>query len=89
MPPPNVDSAVIKLNIREKPPVVVTNEKKFFTLAKAAFAQRRKTFLNTVSNTLNIPKDKLRCVLTELGIKETVRGEELTMEQLAQLSEMI
>lgn len=89
MPPPNVDSAVIKLNIRKNPPIIVNDEKRFFTLVKAAFAQRRKTFLNTVSNTLNIPKDKLRNILTELGIKETVRGEELTIEQLASISEML
>ena len=89
MPPPNVDSAVIKLNIRKTPPISVTNEEKFFKFVKAAFAQRRKTLLNTVNNTLNIPKDVLRNALIKLNIKETVRGEELTMEQLAQISELI
>ena len=89
MPPPNVDSAVIKLNIRKNPPITVANEEKFFKFVKSAFAQRRKTLLNTVSSTLNIPKDKLRTVLSELSIKETVRGEELTMEQLAQISQRI
>ncbi len=89
MPPPNVDSAVIKLTVRENPPISVTDEKRFFRLAKSAFAQRRKTFLNTVSNTLGLPKDMLRQILTEAGIKETVRGEELTMEQLAYISEKI
>lgn len=86
LPPPNVDSAVIKLKIRENPPIAVKNEKRFFSLAKAAFAQRRKTFLNTVSNTLGIPKDTLREILSDLKIKETVRGEELTMEQLSEIS---
>lgn len=89
MPPPNVDSAVIKLNIRENPPITIENEDKFFKFVKSAFAQRRKTLLNTVSSTLNIPKEKLRTVLSELSIKETVRGEELTMEQFAQISERI
>ena len=89
MPPPNVDSAVIKLNIREKPPITVANEEKFFKFVKSAFAQRRKTLLNTVSSTLSIPKDKLRVILSELSIKETVRGEELTMEQFARISERI
>ena len=89
MPPPNVDSAVIKLNIRENPPIKVANEEKFFKFVKSAFAQRRKTLLNTVSSTLNVPKDKLRVILSELSIKETVRGEELTMEQFAQISELI
>ncbi len=86
MPPPNVDSAVIKLSIRDFPPIDVVDERKFFALVKSAFAQRRKTFLNTVSNTQNISKNELKTILNELGIKETVRGEELTMEQLGELS---
>lgn len=89
MPPPNVDSAVIKLNILSEPPIKVKDEKKFFALVKAAFAQRRKTLLNTVSNSLNISKNDLREALQSLGIKETVRGEELTMEQFGALSELI
>ncbi len=86
MPPPNVDSAVIKLNIREKPPVNVEDEKKFFSLVKACFAQRRKTLVNTVSNTTNYSKETLRTALSELGLSETVRAEQLTTEQLAELS---
>ena len=89
MPPPNVDSAVIKLNIRPEPPIKVGDEKRFFSFVKSAFAQRRKTLVNTVCNTQNIPKEKLRNILATLGIKETVRGEELTIEQLAQISEML
>ena len=89
LPSPNVDSAVIKLNVRKEPPIKVSDEKKFFTLTKAAFAQRRKTFLNTVSNTLKIDKNILRNALADLGISETVRGEQLTMEQLAAISEKI
>lgn len=89
MPPPNVDSAVIKLNILPEPPIKVKDEKKFFALVKSAFAQRRKTLVNTVSNTLNVPKDALRNALNDLEIKETVRGEELTMEQLALLSDKL
>lgn len=89
LPSPNVDSAVIKLNVRPEPPIKVSDEKKFFSLVKAAFAQRRKTFLNTVSNTLKIDKNTLRSALLELGISETVRGEQLTMEQLAAISEKL
>lgn len=89
MPAPNVDSSVIKLNIRKTPPISVNNEKKFFSLVKACFAQRRKTLLNTVSNTMGISKDTLRNALNEIGLKETVRGEELTIEQLGQLSNLI
>lgn len=89
IPAPNVDSAVIKLNIRPEPAVKVSDEAKFFRLVKAAFAQRRKTLINTVSNTLGVSKDALRNALDELGISQTVRGEQLTMEELANLSEMI
>lgn len=89
MPSPNVDSAVIQLKIRENPPIVVKNEKKFFSLVKACFAQRRKTLLNTVSNTLKIDKNELRNALNQIGLSDTVRGEALTMEQLAALSDLI
>lgn len=86
MPPPNVDSAVIKLTLRDKPPVEVTDEKLFFKIVKACFAQRRKILLNTVCNTMGISKDSFRAALNEAGISETVRGETLTMEQLAAIS---
>ncbi len=86
MPPPNVDSAVIKLNIRQNPPVAVNDEKKFFSLVKACFAQRRKTLVNTVSNTTNYSKEELKNALIELGLSETIRAEQLTIEQLANLS---
>ncbi len=89
MPSPNVDSAVINLRIREKPPIEISDEKRFFTLVKACFAQRRKTLLNTVSNSLGIDKNILRNALAEIGLSETVRGEQLTMEELAKLSELI
>lgn len=89
MPPPKVDSAVIKLNIREAPPVKVKDEKAFFRLVKASFAQRRKTLVNTVSNTMGTDKELLRTSLSSLGISETVRGEQLTLEQLARLSDML
>lgn len=89
MPSPNVDSAVIQLKIRKEPAVKVKNEEKFFRLVKACFAQRRKTFVNTVSNTLNIDKNTLRTILTDIGLQETARGEQLTMEQLAEISDKL
>ncbi len=85
LPPPNVDSAVIKLTLRESAPVEVDDEKFFFQLVKACFAQRRKTLLNTVSNTMGIEKTVLREALRAIGLPETVRGEALNMEQLAAL----
>ena len=89
MPPPNVDSAVIQLHIRENPPVKVLDEAKFFRLIKACFAQRRKTLVNTVSNTAGIGKEELKKALAKIGISETVRGEKLTLEELAELSNLI
>ena len=89
MPPPNVDSAVIQLHIRKNPPVKVNSEERFFKLVKACFAQRRKTLVNTVSSTEGIDKEKIKNALSVLGLSETVRGEKLTLEELAKLSNLI
>ena len=86
LPPPNVDSAVIKLTLRDIPPVEVKDEKLFFKIVKACFAQRRKILLNTVCNTLGLDKNVFRQTLNKAGISETVRGEALTMEQLASIA---
>ena len=83
MPPPNVDSAVIRLTLRQEPEIALNDEKKFFRFVKACFAQRRKTLINTVSSGLGIPKDTLRQALEELGLDATARSEALTMEELA------
>lgn len=89
MPSPKVDSAVIKLKIREKPPVNVNSEDHFFRLVKACFAQRRKTLVNTVSNTAGIEKEYVKKALAKLGLPETVRSEQLTLNNLAELSNLI
>lgn len=83
MPPPNVDSAVISLNIRKEPPIALHDEAKFFSFIKACFAQRRKTLVNTVSATMEISKDKLREALSSAGLPETARSEQLTLDELA------
>lgn len=88
-PAPNVDSAVIRLKILKTAPVTVLSEDYFMRFVKACFAQRRKTLLNTVSNTLGVDKNTLRCVLGELNLNESVRGETLSLEQLAALSDML
>lgn len=89
MPPPKVDSAVIQLHIRDNPPVSVKDEARFFRLVKACFAQRRKTLVNTVSNTAGIDKENIKKALSQLGLSETVRGEKLTLEELAELSNLL
>lgn len=89
MPSPKVDSAVIKLKIRKKPPVSVNSEEHFFRLVKACFAQRRKTLVNTVSNTTGTEKEAIKKALESLGLPETVRSEQLSLNNLAELSNLI
>lgn len=89
MPAPKVDSAVINLKIREKPKVEVKDEEFFFKITKALFAQRRKTLLNSVSNTLNIEKPKIINALQSMGLSQSVRGETLSIEQIARLSDIL
>ncbi|MBE7036379.1 MAG: 16S rRNA (adenine(1518)-N(6)/adenine(1519)-N(6))-dimethyltransferase RsmA [Ruminococcaceae bacterium] len=90
-PVPKVWSSVIELSIRENPPVQVEDEGLFFRLIKGAFAQRRKTFLNSVSGTagLGVTKEELKELLLQLGLGESVRGESLSIEQFAQISDGI
>ena len=85
MPSPKVDSTVIKLTLRDRPSINVDDEKKFFKLVKAAFAQRRKTALNSISSTLGIPKDEVAAALEKSGLDKNVRSETLTTQQLAEL----
>lgn len=89
LPSPKVDSAVIRLNVLNKPPVKVNNEEFFWKLLSACFAQRRKTLLNSVSNIMKIEKETLRSALLDLGFPETIRGEALSLEALANLSNLL
>ena len=88
MPRPNVGSAVIHLESYQNPPVSVKDEKLMFALIRASFNQRRKTLLNGLKNASDLPfgKEKLMETFTKLGWKETVRGEQLTLEQFAALA---
>ena len=85
MPSPKVDSAVIRLDIRPEPPIKVQNEKFFFSMVKAAFAQRRKTAPNSLSSGMSIPKETVLNALRNGGFSETVRPESLTMQELGSL----
>ena len=87
MPAPNVDSTVIRLDIREYPAVEVSDEKKFFRMVKAAFAQRRKTALNSISSGMGLSKTQVADALRASGLEENVRAEKLTMDELATLCE--
>lgn len=90
IPSPEVDSEVIKLNIRKSPPVKIDNEKLFFNVIKASFMQRRKTLSNGLVNG-GIVKNKAKAIeiLKSIELEENVRGEELTLEQFANLSNKI
>ena len=87
MPPPNVDSTVIKLEIRPEPAVKVSDEKKFFKMVKSAFAQRRKTAVNSIASGMGLSKNQVAEALQKSGLDVNVRAEKLTMEELASLSE--
>lgn len=86
IPAPEVTSEVIKLNLRKNAPVEIKNEEKFFKLIKVSFMQRRKTFLNGVSNSGLIEKQKLKKILEELKIPENIRGENLSLEEYAHIA---
>lgn len=91
IPRPNVGSAVIRLTRYPKPPVQVEDEKMMFALIRASFNQRRKTLVNGLTNApeLNLTKEKVTEILEKMGLSPTVRGETLTLEQFAQLSNLL
>ena len=88
MPRPNVGSAVIRLTRWEQCPVQVEDEKFMFALIRAAFNQRRKTLVNAVNNAreLEITKEQMLHALDELGYLPTLRGEALSLQEFATLS---
>jgi 16S rRNA (adenine1518-N6/adenine1519-N6)-dimethyltransferase len=91
IPRPNVGSAVIRLTRHEAPPVEVEDEKKMFALIRASFNQRRKTLVNGLTNApnLNLTKEHVAQTLEKMGLPATIRGEALTLEQFAALSNML
>ena len=91
MPRPNVGSAVIRLTCHEKPPVEVEDENFMFDIIRASFNQRRKTLVNGLGNAgnLNVTKEQVANVLEEMELSPTIRGEALSLEQFAQLSNLL
>lgn len=89
LPSPNVDSAVIRLTIRETPPVAVRDEKRLFACIRAAFGQRRKMLPNALSAGLRLPRPAVLAALEAAGIPATVRGENLTLADFARLADAI
>ena len=84
IPSPEVESSIVRLKIREKKAVEVKNEEMFFEIIRNNFNQRRKTLLNSLSGIID--KEKMKNILKELNLDENVRGENLTLEQYAQIA---
>ena len=99
MPRPNVGCAVIRLTRFEEPPVKAQDEKKLFAIIRAAFNQRRKTLANALTNglsyvdkegkSIHVSRQEVCDVLDQMGLSATIRGEALTLEQFAHLSNML
>lgn len=88
-PSPKVDSEVIKIRLYEEAKYKVESEKDFFKIVRAAFAQRRKTLVNSLSSTLGVPKQKISIALYELGLDEDIRAEKLTMDDFVKIYEVL
>ena len=93
IPQPDVESAVIRLNVyaAEERPVKTDHEEEMFQLIRAAFNQRRKTLINALSNAQNLSysKEQIQNALSEMGKDAAVRGETFTLEEFAQLTELL
>lgn len=91
MPRPGVGSSVIKLSLYEETPVKVKDSSYMFRLIRASFNQRRKTLANGLSNesSLKLSRDDVYQALNKMGLSESIRGEALSLEQFAQLSDIL
>ncbi|MBR1532786.1 MAG: 16S rRNA (adenine(1518)-N(6)/adenine(1519)-N(6))-dimethyltransferase RsmA [Ruminococcus sp.] len=88
MPAPKVDSAVIRLTLRE-PEYKPMDEKLMFRIIKAAFAQRRKTVLNAIASGMSLDKSELSGILEEAGVAPTARAEKLTLRDYARIADVM
>lgn len=86
MPAPKVDSAVIRLNVLSEPSVKVNDEKKFFAVVKASFAQRRKVISNSLSSGLSLSKEKTAEILEKAGVPLNARAEKLSLQDFADIA---
>lgn len=91
IPRPNVGSAVIRLTRHQTPPVEVKDRELMFKLIRASFNQRRKTLLNGLNNSpeLSFGKEQIAAAIEQLGVPAAIRGEALTLEQFARLSDLL
>mgnify|MGYP001099223652 FL=1 len=89
IPSPKVDSSVIKLDILQEPKIKVLDEELFFKVIKCAFMQKRKTLINSLSNSGITTKELLEKILTEMKLELRVRAEQLTLEQFGMISDKL
>ncbi len=91
MPQPKVGSAVVRLLRYDRPPVEVRDEKLMFQLIRASFNQRRKTLANGLNNfpAIALSKEQIESCIKELGVPVNIRGEQLSLEQFAELCNII
>lgn len=85
-PAPRVDSSVIRLKFLSKARIALPDEARFFRVVRSAFGQRRKTVLNSLAASLDLPKEDLRLILSDLGIDPQRRPEALSIEEYAGLA---
>ena len=88
-PPPKVDSAFVVLPLRDKPAVEVKDREMFFRVAHAAFALRRKTMVNNLCASFRMDREEALRVMAEAGLDEKIRGEKLTLAELAAIADAI
>ena len=88
-PQPKVTSSVLQLTLHKTPPVTPVNEKRMFSVIRAAFSQRRKTAVNAISAGLGVPKADITAALEKLGLNPMIRPEKMILEDFAKLSDMI
>ncbi len=89
VPAPKVESAVVKMDIKHEPEIDVEDEKFMFNIVKAAFGQRRKTFVNAVNSYTKIDKQVIINALCECGFNEKIRGEVLSLQDFAKISNFL
>jgi 16S rRNA (adenine1518-N6/adenine1519-N6)-dimethyltransferase len=89
IPAPNVDSAIVKMDVKESIEYKPNDEQVFFRIVRAAFTQRRKTLSNNLSEVLSISKSDIQEILISLGHSMSVRAENLSVEELIELSNNI
>lgn len=90
MPAPKVSSAVIKLDILDKPSVETTDEQLFFKIVRASFANRRKTLVNSLSGAnIGFGKEQIAAALESLDLRADIRAEKLSLENFAQLTDFL